>query len=198
MTSTSLSMSFPLDAMPNCSTFPCQTSLSLALALSFWQMWFHLKISIYLLYYILFPGIYSAAALISPYYSLITCISFTFHLALPFLYLSHLLITLSALIFSFHSLSPSQFPYHHPSHIMLAWLVVWHGACWIVIRVCPLSCRFEYWAQSYAGEEEGSSAASSGSWMERIRDLTDKTNGNKWLPCWLMDKHTGLGKNHNR
>lgn len=80
--------------------------------------------------------------------------SFLFHLAPPFSsfsYLSHLLITLSALISTSPSLSPSRFLYHHLSHIMLAWLMVQRGAYWIVIRVCLLSCGFEYWTKSYAG-----------------------------------------------
>lgn len=29
--------------------------------------------------------------------------------------------------------------------------------------------------------------------MEGIRGLTDKANGNKWLPCQLTNEHTGLG-----
>lgn len=102
---------------------------------------------IYLLFHFFFNWIFSLTS--SPQLS-----SFLFHLAPPFSsfsYLSHLLITLGALIFTSPSLSPSWFLYHHLSHIMLAWLMVQSSAYWILIRVCLLSCGFEYWIKSYAG-----------------------------------------------
>lgn len=133
----------------------------------------------------------------------------SFILLLPpfssFCYLSHLPITLPALTSSSPSQSPPRSLYRRPSHIMQAWLTVRRGAYWIVIRVCLLSCGFECWTWSYAGSEgsgrvcvvggetEGDSAAGSGRWMGGIRGLTDKANGNKWLPCQLTNERTGPG-----
>lgn len=44
-----------------------------------------------------------------------------------------------------------------------------------------------------SGELGGGCGAGSGRWMQGISSLTDKANGNKWLPCQLTNGHTGLG-----
>lgn len=83
----------------------------------------------------------------------------------------------------FPHLSLSQPLYHFPSHIMLAWLMAWRCAYWIVIRVSRMWAEGTWERGGWRWSCRGDSIAGSGRWMERIRGLTDKANGNKWLPC---------------